>query len=68
VEDILADIDADDRNLGTGFGGFAVCWHGQLLCSGYALRKRREGNRRSIPLAGDLCGSASLGEIRPPGT
>jgi hypothetical protein len=34
VEDILADIDADDGNLGTGFGGFAVRWHGQLLCSG----------------------------------
>src|SRR5208337_468816 len=42
VKDILADIDADDGNLGTGFGGFAVGWHGQLLCSGYPLCKRWE--------------------------
>ena len=40
VEDILANIDADDGNRGAGFGGFAVRWHGQLLCSGYALCKR----------------------------
>ena len=32
VENVLADIDADDGNLCAGLGGFAVRWHGQFLC------------------------------------
>ena len=39
VENVLADIDADDGNLCAGLGGFAVRWHGQFLCYGYPLRK-----------------------------
>ena len=37
VENVLADIDADDGNLCAGIGGFAVRWHGQFLCYGYPL-------------------------------
>jgi len=49
----LADIDANDGNLGAGFGGFALRWHGRFLCSGYPPLQVG-GNRRSIPLAVDF--------------
>ena len=44
VENVLADIDADDGNLCAGLGGFAVRWHGQFLCYGYPLGN---GGRRT---------------------
>ena len=44
VENVLADIDADDGNLCAGLGGFAVRWHGRPFRFFSALKK--QNNKR----------------------
>jgi len=53
MEDILADIDANDGYLGAGFGGFAMRWHGQFLSSGYPPLQEVGGEPPVHPISGN---------------